>query len=256
MATIGRFVWHELLTTDVEAAKTFYTEVIGWNTQQAEAPAGYTMWRVGERPIGGLMALPEQAKAHGAPPHWMGYVEVADVEASAKQVAELGGTVLMPVHEISEGCFAVIRDAQGAVMALYTPKAPAAAAAPEPGDITWNELNTTDYETAWTYYSKLFGWQETERMDMGPEMGTYFMFKWDGACQSMGGMSNAAKTMGIPTHWLHYISVADMDAAVERVKANGGKVINGPMEVPGGSRVAQCEDPQGAAFALHQGGPE
>ena len=88
---------------------------------------------------------------------------------------------------------------------------------------------------------------------MGPEMGTYHMFKWNGADRTVGGMSNAAKAQNVPPHWLYYVTVDDINAAVERVKSHGGKILNGPMEVPGGELIAQCMDPQGAAFALHQG---
>lgn len=252
MAT-GKFVWFELLTTDVDAAKAFYTEVIGWKTQKMDGPMDYTVWSVGERGVGGLMTLPEPAKAAGAPPHWLGHVEVPDADATAKQATELGGNILVPVQEMPDvGRFALIQDPQGAVLSVYTPANPMEGGGTGSGDFTWNELNTTDYEAAWTFYSELFGWQATESFDMGPEHGTYFMFKRDGGERTLGGMSNAANAEHIHTHWLYYITVDDIAAAVERVKSNGGKLVNGPMEVPGGELVAQCEDPQGAAFALHQ----
>jgi predicted enzyme related to lactoylglutathione lyase len=83
---------------------------------------------------------------------------------------------------------------------------------------------------------------------MGP-MGIYFIFKRQG--RDLGGMFNLTPEMPMPPNWLLYIRVADITAAVERVKAAGGTVLNGPMEVPGGDQIAQCMDPQGAAFALH-----
>lgn len=254
MGSKGQFVWHELLTGDVDAAKAFYSEVIGWKTQPFEgSPDPYTMWCVGDQPIGGVMALPEQATAQGAPNHWIGHVYTADVDATAAKVEGLGGKLLSPVQDIPQvGRFVIVQDPQGAVISAYQPAGdPPAGAGESHGTVSWNELNTTDYEAAWSFYSALFGWKETEAMDMGPEHGTYFMYTHADGEKSMGGLSNAAKAMSAPPHWLYYVTVDDLDAALERTKSHGGKVLNGPMEVPGDERIAHCMDPQGAAFALH-----
>jgi hypothetical protein len=86
-------------------------------------------------------------------------------------------------------------------------------------------------------------------MDMGPD-GKYQMFNRPHGM--IGGMMNKPKAMAnVPPNWLIYFRVPDVDAAAERIKANGGKVLNGPMEVPGGDRVVTAADPQGAAFGLH-----
>jgi len=248
----GRFVWYDVMTTDVAAAKAFYTEVFGWKTQQFGGDESYTMFCVGERPIGGVMMLPDEAKQQGAPPHWIGYVSVADVDATAARAAERGGKIYHPGTDIPEvGRFAVIGDPQGAAIALFAPNMEMSPSPKQAGDFTWHELNTTDYEAAWEFYSDLFGWNATEAMDMGPDLGKYFMFEHEGAGGSIGGMSNVAKTQGMPPHWLYYATVDDLDAALARIQRKGGKVINGPMEVPGGDKVAQCVDPQGCAFALH-----
>lgn len=251
----GRFMWYELMTSDVDAAKAFYTETIGWSVMPW-GDEGYQMWAVGERPIGGLMTLPEEAEAMGAPPHWIAYNAVTDADATAAKVAELGGAVLKAPWDIPEvGRIAILRDPQGAVFAVIQPQQEMPAAPPEPGDVTWHELNTTDHAAAWKFYSALFGWSETMSMDMGEGVGTYFMFKDEGSEGSVGGMCDLAKAMGMPPHWLYYVTVDDLDGAVGRITAKGGKVVNGPMEVPGGDRVAQCMDPQGVAFAIHWRNP-
>ena len=115
------------------------------------------------------------------------------------------------------------------------------------------EVIGTDAEKLQGYYSELFGWKPTSSMDMGPEYGEYFMFGNDPK-QSMGGMSNAARMMKAPAHWLHYINVKSADEAVKRITEKGGKVLNGPMDVPGGDRIAQCMDPQGGLFAIYSAG--
>ena len=123
MSGDGSFVWYELMTSDVEAAKAFYTEAIGWKTQDFEG-ADYTMFAVGDRPIGGVMLLPEEAKKMGAPPHWLGHLGVADCDASAKKAEELGGKILRPPEDIEPGVgrFSVVADPQGAVLSLFQSK--------------------------------------------------------------------------------------------------------------------------------------
>jgi uncharacterized protein len=253
MAKKGQNVWYELMTTDIEGAKRFYTEVIGWRTKdwdQAPADKPYTMWMAGEKMVGGLMPLP--AEARGAPPHWLAYTQVDDVDASVEQAVKLGGRVHAPAFEVPNvGRMAILADPQGAVFAVFKgaqdmPVTPAVGL----GEFSWSELNTTDYEAAWTFYSQLFGWQHRETMDMGPD-GKYFMWH-DGADKvTKGGMSNAAGKMKFPPSWLHYVNVDDVPAALARVKSKGGKVFNGPEDIPDGGVIAQCMDAQGAAFALY-----
>src|SRR5436309_14669621 len=111
-STRGRFVWYDLMTPDPEAAKAFYTAVMGWGTQLWESPGmSYTMWTVGDRPIGGLMKLPDEDVASGARPHWLAYVAVPDVDATTARAKELGANVLKPPTSIpTAGRFAVIAD--------------------------------------------------------------------------------------------------------------------------------------------------
>ena len=245
------FVWYELMTSDVGAAKTFYQGLIGWGTQEMEGPMAYTMWTLGEAPVAGMMLLPEEAKKAGAPPHWLAYVGTDDLDASLVQVTELGGTVLVPVTEIPNmGKFAIFADSAGGVMGLYSSAASSdsAGAKDAHGTIGWHEHMAPDLDAAWSFYEKLFGWSVIEKIDMG-EHGTYQIYGKDG--QPFGGFMKKPAEMPGPAVWLYYINVDDLDAAVEKVKSTGGTVMNGPMEVPGGTRVAQCMDPQGAAFAVH-----
>ena len=251
MGSVGINVWYEFMADNVDAARAFYSEAIGWSTKGwGEGAAPYTMWMVGEKPVGGLMQLPQEAKAMGAPPHWMAYTTVADVDASCKQTQKLGGKILKPAFDIpTVGRVAILADPQGAAFAIFKPEGEMTPAAPNlPGSFAWAELNTTDHEAAWAFYAALFGWVAQDKMDMGKH-GIYFMFA-DPSKTTMGGMSNMAKEMGAPPHWLHYATVEDIDAALTRIKQHGGEVVNGPMSVPGGGRVAQCKDPQGAFFAI------
>jgi predicted enzyme related to lactoylglutathione lyase len=249
----GRFDWYDLMTNDLGASKAFYSEVIGWKTTKWEQ-ADYEMWTVGKESIGGMMKLPDEAMKLGAPPHWLGYIETDDVDATAKQAEKLGGRIHHPPTDIpTVGRFAVLADPQGASFAVFKPLEPMNDAPHEPGYFSWHELNTTDYQGAVKFYTELFGWKNTSSMDMGPEFGTYWMFGLDSQ-KSMGGMSNAATMMKAPPHWLYYVTVQDIDATVERIKQKGGKVLNGPMDVPGNDKIAQCMDPQGGMFAIYAAG--
>jgi predicted enzyme related to lactoylglutathione lyase len=145
----------------------------------------------------------------------------------------------------------MMKDPQGAAFYIIqpSPSEERPEAAPEPGEGSWHELMTTDAEAAMQFYSEVFGWQPSEAMDMGP-MGKYQMFNRPHGM--IGGMMNKPPEMAhLPPYWGIYFLVPDINAAVERVKANGGQILNGPMEVPGGDWVVNAMDPQGAAFSLH-----
>lgn len=255
--TGGRFVWYDLMTTDPEGARAFYRTITGWGLEDWQQPEGkepYTMWTVDGVPVGGVGNLPDEARKTGAPPHWLGYVGVPDTDATTTRAQELGATILVEPTDIPEvGRFSVLADPQGAVVAVFTPTgyAPGGRDEPGPGDFSWHELATSDHEGAWAFYHDLFGWERTHGFDMGDG----WMYEMFSAGGTQGGMFTKGDDMPGPPGWLYYVTVADMEEAVRAVEEAGGKVLHGPMEVPGGDRVAQCLDPQGAAFALHEKGP-
>lgn len=248
----GRFLWYELLTTDPAAAKAYYPKITGWGTQEwtgLETP--YSMWTVGERPVGGLMELPPDAKRAGAPSHWIAYVGTPDVDATLKAAEGRGATRCAgPMDIPGVGRMAVLQDPQQAMFAIYTPADdPGPESALGDGDVTWHELATTDLDAAWDFYSGLFGWRKAEAVDMGPA-GTYQLYGRGGA--DLGGIYKKLPETPFPSHWQLYVRVPDVNAAAARVKAGGGQVLNGPMEVPGGDWIVNAMDPQGATFSLHQ----
>lgn len=248
----GRFVWYDLMTTDPEAAIGFYGALVGWGTQIFEgAGTPYTMWTHADVPIGGVIGLSGEARQAGAPPHWIAYVAVDDVDATLARAGELGARVMVPGTDIPTiGRFGMIMDPQDAPIAVYTSDGPPQAHLGPPcvGQFSWHEHAAGDSDSAWEFYSGLFGWTVQEEMDMG-EMGTYRIFGRPDE-HPLGGMFTKPPEMPVTT-WLYYVKVNDVAAAAETVAAAGGRVLNGPMEVPGGDFIAQCMDPQGAAFALH-----
>jgi predicted enzyme related to lactoylglutathione lyase len=253
----GRFVWHELLTTDTKSAATFFSKVIGWKAKPWGEDASYTLFLYGDRQMAGLMTLPDEARKMGAPPNWMTYIGTPNVDDTARQAASLGATILKAPADIPTiGRFAVIQDPQGAAFAAFTPSgAPGSDATPTIGDFSWHELATTDAKAAFTFYQRLFGWEETSSMDMGPELGTYQMFGRSKSGPPLGGVFNKPPQMPGPPSWLPYIKVPDAKKTADTIKKIGGKVVNGPMEVPGGDWITQGVDLQGAMFAVHSANP-
>jgi predicted enzyme related to lactoylglutathione lyase len=243
----GRFIWHELLTTDTAAAAAFYPRVVPWRTQPSSMP-GYTIWMAGQSQVGGLMALPSDAA--GTPPHWLIYIGTPNVDATAEHAQRLGARVVKAASDIPNvGRFAVLADPQGATFALYTPgPSGGAVPAPGPGIFSWHELATTDVAGALRFYGELFGWTKGAGHDMGA-MGVYQIFERFGSM--IGGMCNV-QGPATPPSWLSYVQVADSTRAVAAAKSAGGRLLHGPVEVPGGSWIALFIDPQGGAFAVQE----
>jgi predicted enzyme related to lactoylglutathione lyase len=247
----ARFFWHELMTDDPDAAIAFYTKVVGWTVTPGDADPAYRQWTApGGRSVGGVMRLPPEGEQLGAPAHWLFYLGVPDVDETARQATARGGKVLTgPVEMIGLGKFAVLSDPQGAVFAVLERAGPPRGDAPPgPGEFSWHELSTTDAGAAWSFYQSLFGWEQTGSMPMDGA-GVYQMFGWKG--MSVGGMFTKTPEMPIPPHWVCYATVRNADAAARRVRSLGGQVLKGPMDIPGGDRIAICLDPQGAVFAVY-----
>ncbi|HEX7877600.1 MAG TPA: VOC family protein [Sphingobium sp.] len=254
----GKFFWYELMTSDPEAAIRFYGDVVGWTAQPfggepMDEPYNVVSGSAG--PLGGIMAIPAEAKDCGMSPWWGGYIGSADVDADARRLADAGGSVKRAPEDIpGVGRFAVMADPGGAVFMLLKGSSPDGMDTPPPmgnGHVGWHELYSGNFDADLAFYTSQFGWGKGEAMDMG-EMGSYQLFSLDGATEfnSMnGGVMAKPKEMPVPA-WLFYFVVPDIDAATDKVKAGGGTVLNGPMEVPGGAWIIQATDPQGAMFAL------
>ena len=245
----GRFIWHELMTTDTDAAAAFYSKVVPWKTQDSGMPS-YTLWMAGKTQVGGLTGLRPDGADASAPPHWIVYIATPDVDATVAEAQRLGGKVLKSATDIPNmGRYAVLADPQGAAFAVYTPPGPppeGAGASGGPGEFGWHELATTDYASALNFYTQLFGWEKGPGHDMGA-MGVYQLINHRGA--QVGGAYNL-QAPSTPPHWLSYVRVADCAKATAAAKGAGGRVLHGPIEVPGGSWITMLMDPQGGAFAV------
>lgn len=240
-----RFCWYELRTTAPSEARAFYAEVVGADIREE---AGRQLLHLGGQSVGEVSALPERAAAMGAPSHWLGHLSVADVNATADRLVALGAQRLGPARRTAAGAsVSALRDPFGAVLALTDE-----AHGEQQAGLAWHELYTRDHGRASALYAELFGWRLTQVIDLGHEVGRYQMFSWRSDAQSVGGMISTTRLPHVHPHWLFYFQVDDLDQALAVVASRGGRVLQGPRTVPGGARVAQCEDPQHAAFALHE----
>jgi uncharacterized protein len=247
----GKFAWYEYMGDDREAATDFYTHVVGWTAKDAGMPGfPYELLSVGDAMVGGIMDIPAEAKAMGAKPCWMSYIWVEDVDAMARKLTAAGGKVWKEPSDIPGiGRFAVVADPYGGGFMLFRDHGGNPPPSPPPGTpglVGWRELHADDGAKAFAFYCDFFGWKPRGEFDMGP-MGVYRMFD-TGHGQQGGIMTRMPQTP--MSFWLYYFDVSGLDAAVERINARGGHVINGPHEVPGGQWVVQATDPHGAMFAL------
>jgi uncharacterized protein len=249
----GRFLWYDLVTTDTGAAQAFYTKVMGWSALDPSVTGSrYTLFTAGKVVVSGLMELPENARAAGGRPSWLGYVGVNDVDATAERIMRLGGVVHVPPTDIPNvSRFATFADPQTARLALLKWAHPGLHSPADQhglGRVNWHELIAADQDKALAFYSEVFGWQKADA-DHG-EMGTYQSFQAGG--QLIGGMLAKPPTIPAP-YWLFYFNVGDLDAAVRRVKAGGGQILDEPFEVSADDWIVRCTDPQGAIFGLEGG---
>jgi predicted enzyme related to lactoylglutathione lyase len=245
----GRFVWHELMTRDVPEAKKFYTKLIGWKAQAWPLDPAYTVCHSEQGPTAGIYGIPADIPAE-VPAHWLGYIGTRDVDGTAAAAVRAGGSIIKGPEDIpGAGRSAILKDPQGAEFAILDPEnsRPEAHGMPPAGSFSWHELATSDAEAAFSFYSSLFGWDVLMRMPLdGGE--TYVIFGNNGI--QRGGIYNKPADMPAQPNWLHYAQVMDADEGWRTADGAGAKLVVGPMDVPGGSRIVTFFDPTGAAFAV------
>jgi len=219
------FTHYVLRTTDAFAAREFYDAVLGPGRAA-------------------IVPLHERALARGARPHWLGQIEVHDVAAAVAAFEAKGAESLGPVGTFPEGrSFAVLRDPGGAIVGLTSPSESKGASF-----VVWHHLNSNDRSRVEQVYTSLFGWQLTQRVEV-PKEGELHHFTWAGATGDVGSIGDIQGKSGRHPHWLFHFAVPDFTRAVATVRTLRGVVL-GPFTLASGERLAVCDDPQGAAFAL------
>jgi len=252
----GDFIWYELMTPDAEGSKTFYDAVVGWNIGEGVAEYnGYRMIGTADDGFtGGVLPITDEMQQHGARPTWLGYLNARDVDAKLAEIESAGGKTLMGATDIPNvGRIAMVADPQGAPFYVMKPippegkenQASTVFSPTDQGRCAWNELSTSDPVAARQFYGQQFGWTSDNFMPMG-EHGEYRFIDNEGL--TLGAIAGAME--GQHPHWRFYFRVPSVGSAKQTVEAKDGKVIMGPMEVPGGDHIVIGIDPQGAEFAL------
>ena len=233
--TTSAFCRYFLRTTDVDAARAFYADAVALDVAEDES-------------ILSVGPLHEQARARGAPAHWLGHIGVTDLATTVQQLLARGSQLLgPPLLRGDDGeAFATLRDPCEAVVAV---RETSRRATRDP--VAWRQLHTRDLDRSWALYSELFGWIETGTLDVGGPEGGHRLFRWNGADRDVGSVANTARLSGVHPHWLFYFPVPDLESTLAKVSARGGRAL-APMLLPNGARIAACEDAQGAAFGLVQ----
>jgi predicted enzyme related to lactoylglutathione lyase len=254
----GQFCWVDLATTDQDAAKKFYGELLGWSANDMEIPDSggtvYSMMEVDGKQVCAISPQPEQQRDAGVPPAWNNYVWVEDADATAARATELGANVHAPPFDVlTAGRMAVIQDPQGAFFMLWQAKdQKGAQLVNEVGALTWNELATQDPDASQSFYEGLFGWdvKDTGRTDPPYRM----IHNGD---EINGGMVTPPDK-NMPSFWLPYFGVDDVEASLAKIEDLGGTRLMGPMEIEtpasGPGHIGAAQDPQGAYFAVYAGG--
>lgn len=244
----GQFVWRELMTRDMAKARAFYGELLGWTASEMTVPGSteaYTLFKKGDVMVAGGMGLPA---GNPAPPAWMSYVSVKDVDAAVKTAGENGGNVILPANDIpTVGRIAIVMDPTGGVVGLMRGAQGdgPAPGMPGPGTFCWETLNTTDIDRAKSFYTTVIGWTGAS----GP--GNMLVLS---AGQTMVADVEPAPP-GLPSHWLLHVVVEKLEASREKAEKLGAKILMPAIDIPTIGRICVIADPTGAALSLFEPAP-
>jgi predicted enzyme related to lactoylglutathione lyase len=247
----GRFVWHELHTSDRAKALSFYAKLLGWETKEVSMGPGepYGLCLMGGKDIAGITKSMAPANV---PPHWLPYLAADDVDATAEKIKQHGGKVLSAPMDIPEvGRFAVVSDPQGGVFAVFKSAKPYTEEPERPpvGAFCWEELYSTDPAAGAKFYAAVFGYT-IEESDMGP-MGTYRILKRGD--RMTAGVLKPPPGAPQASHWLTYVHVKEVDASTRNATELGAKQLHPPTDIPKIGRFSIIGDPTAAAIALFTG---
>jgi uncharacterized protein len=237
--TVGKFVWHEQVSSDPKQAEDFYTRLFGWGTELYKpGEADYAMIAARGTNHGAFAKAMEGAP----PPHWLCHVRVESLDDTIEKAKAAGGRLAAGPFDMGEvGRIGIVADPQGAYVSAYEP----AGEGPAPeGVFVWDELGTTDADAAQRFYEQVFGWTTS---DMGPDYGGYRTF--NRGATGVGGMMTVSDD-SFPPRWQPYVAVDDPDATVAKATELGGSTLAEPMDVPNVGRIGVLRDPQGATFGI------
>ena len=251
----GTFCWVDLSTPDPDAAKAFYSALLGWEIEDLPGPHGnYSIARVGGEPVAALVRQVSEEIDAGVPPHWNSYVSVESADETVARAEDLGANAFGAAFDVGEeGRIGVFRDPVGAATCVWQAGTHfGAGRVNEIGCLTWNELGTAEVDRASEFYTGLFGWA-AEPMDTGGGPAYVVISVGERSNGGIREQSPEERAAGVPSSWMPYFAVESTDESVEKATRMGGRVLAGPMDIGNGGRIAALADPQGAAFAFWAG---
>jgi predicted enzyme related to lactoylglutathione lyase len=245
--TVNKPVWVDLGSSDAAGSREFYAKLFGWDLEVSPDPqyGGYATGKLNGKDVGGIgpTQSPEQPTA------WSLYIGTDDVDELAKKVTAAGGTVTSPPFDVGDqGRMAVFQDPSGAFISAWRGTAMSGFGATGANTYGWAELNSRDMGRAVPFYAEIFGWA-TKTSPMGEGQPPYTEFQVDGQSIAGGMDMNPMVPAEVPSYWMVYFSVPDVDASYQTAIGAGAKEMVSPSDFPGG-RFAIVSDPQGAAFGL------
>jgi predicted enzyme related to lactoylglutathione lyase len=243
----NRPAWVDLSSSDAGASREFYSNLFGWTIEVSPDPqyGGYGMAKVGGKDVAGIgpKMSPE------APTAWSIYIGTTDGTELARKVEGAGGKVVMQPFDVGDqGRMVVFQDPSGAFISGWQPAAMGVFNAGEPNTFGWAELNARGIEKAIPFYESAFGWT-AKKSEMGEGMPPYTEFQLGGESIAGGMEMNPMVPAEVPSYWMVYFNVDDVDASFQKATDLGAQEMLAPQDFPGG-RFAIVGDPQGAAFGL------
>jgi predicted enzyme related to lactoylglutathione lyase len=246
-AVVNKPLWVDLSSADPTASRAFYSSLFGWDVEANPDPqyGGYALARIGGQDVAGIG--PRQSPE--APTAWMLYLGTHDAEALATNVQACGGNIIAPPFDVADqGRMAVFQDPSGAFISAWQPKAMGGFHTGAPNTFGWAELNSRGIEKAIPFYNQVFGWTHLTR-EMGEGMPPYTEFQLGGQSIAGGMEMNPMVPAHVPSYWMVYFTVDDVDSSFRTAIEAGGHEMLPPHQFPGG-RFAILSDPQGAVFGL------
>lgn len=246
----GRFVFHDLMSSDVGRSLNFYASLFPeWECQSIDLgdSGTYHAIRVDGLKCGGIVPVDSES---GLAAHWVGYVEVADCDAATERAAAEGGLVPVPTMDVPGiGKFAVVMDRQQAMLKALQPASPTEyPSGPTSGQFCWNELLTTDVASARSFYQSVFGWSAIEQFSEGK--GEYTLMR--AGDQDVAGIMPMSSEADHAPAWLTYLYADDIDERVALADSLGAQIVLPLRNIPDIGRFSVLVDPVGALFALMQ----
>lgn len=237
------FCWTGIISTDPDAAGAFYAHTLGWDLATHTFDNGDIATMA---VVNGIPRAHIRAAEGGEPSHWMPYLRVDIVDTAASKAVANGGQIVVPPMDIPPGRFSVVRSPTGAAFALFHEQSEADTndAPQDKGGVCWTELHSTEIDADLGWLQKTFGYDLGE---MPIPNGTYHLLKSKGADRA-GAM--AAQFDGVPSMWLTWIEVGNVDDTVSKVTEHGGTILAEPMEMEGVGRMAIAQDPTGGTFGV------